>query len=298
MTQWLIRKAVWANTLIHRHGFLRYTTPTNLPIDARLKWKRVEEARTPEERLAALEDYLSAIPAHHGTEKLRLQISKQIAKLRQELRQGEKKKGKHSYGIKRIADLLCFLIGPPYSGKSEFLLRWTGGASRKDMGVADLGGMKVQVVELPSVVPGQRGKPQPVMPDLVIVFLTKEYRDADAIIGAYGRYMLDLPRIAISKDGIGGALPFDVDLRELEKVVVHTTGIRRIYLKSPQEKQADKKPMIFRSEVTVGEVAEALHRSLAENFKYARVWGSVAYQGQKVGKSYKLSDGDIIEIHA
>ncbi|MGC9174784.1 MAG: TGS domain-containing protein [Thermoprotei archaeon] len=158
--------------------------------------------------------------------------------------------------------------------------------------------MKVQVVELPSVIPGQKGKPQPVTPDLVIVFLTREYSDADSLVRSYGAHMLSVPQITVSRDGVGGALPLEVDLNQLEKLVIQVTGIKRIYLKSPQEKQPDSKPMIFRSDVTVGEVAEALHRSLAENFKYARVWGSVAYQGQKVGKSYKLSDGDVVEIHS
>jgi len=246
--------------------------------------------------LAALQEYLSAIPAHHGTEKLRLQITKQISKVRQELQHGEKKGGHRPHGIKKIADLLVFLIGPPNSGKSEFLSAWTGVTTRKGMGIADLSGMKVQIVELPSVIPGIRGRAQPVMPDVVFVFITKEFPDYKALVEAYGIYMARVPTLVLSKDGLPGSVKIKSDFGQIESELIKLVGIKRIYLKSPQQKEPDKKPMIFRGDVNVGDVAALIHKSLAQNFKYARVWGSVNYQGEKVGKSYSLKDRDVVEI--
>jgi len=227
-------------------------------------------------------------------------VSKQIAKLRQEVQKGERERrgSRRAHGVKKIADLLVFLIGPPHSGKSEFLQRWTGVEGRKGMGIADVGGMKVQVVELPSVVPGVKGRSQPVMPDAVIVFVTKDFPDAESLVACYGPYMLKIPRVVVSSEVPGNAsLKSAPVVGQVEKALVEGLDVKRIYLKSPQQKEPDKKPMIFRGEVTVGDVATLIHKSLAENFKYARVWGSVNYQGEKVGKSYKLSDGDIVEIH-
>jgi len=44
-------------------------------------------------------------------------------------------------------------------------------------------------------------------------------------------------------------------------------------------------------------MAEAIHKDFKEKMKYARVWGKVNYNGQRVSKDYVMNDGDIIEIH-
>ena len=56
--------------------------PTNLPPEARAKWAKTLEARTPEEKLRALQEFLSSIPEHKGTSKLRAHVKHQIAVLR------------------------------------------------------------------------------------------------------------------------------------------------------------------------------------------------------------------------
>ncbi len=38
--------------------------PANLPPEAKAKWLKVMEAKTPEEKLKALEEFLSAVPKH------------------------------------------------------------------------------------------------------------------------------------------------------------------------------------------------------------------------------------------
>jgi len=228
-----------------------------------------------------------------------LQISKQIARLREQTERSEKKKGRKSRGIRRVADLLVFLVGPPGSGKSQVLRLWTGLQGDRNDGVADMGGMKVQIVEIPSVVPGQPPRGLPVLPDAFLVMLTRDYPDAGATLSAFGPSAAKIPSIAISKDEISRSMVIKSrdDLAKLEAELVRITGVTRVYLKSPQEKLHDSRPLVFRGDVTVGQVAEAVHRSLARNFKYARVWGSVHFQGEKVGKGHRLSDGDVVELH-
>ncbi|MEM1710149.1 MAG: GTP-binding protein, partial [Sulfolobales archaeon] len=41
---------------------------TNLPAEAKAKWVKYSDAKTPEEKLKALQEFLSAIPKHKGTE--------------------------------------------------------------------------------------------------------------------------------------------------------------------------------------------------------------------------------------
>jgi ribosome-interacting GTPase 1 len=47
---------------------------------------------------------------------------------------------------------------------------------------------------------------------------------------------------------------------------------------------------------TVGDTAKLIHKTFYKDFKYARIWGSSNYPGERVGISYILKDKDIIEI--
>ena len=51
------------------------------------------------------------------------------------------------------------------------------------------------------------------------------------------------------------------------------------------------------AESTVGETAKAIHSAFYKEFKYAKVWGSTKYPGERVGLNYILKDRDIIDLH-
>ena len=59
--------------------------PTNLPPEAKDKWAEVEAARNPKEKLRKMQEFLSAVPQHKGTLKLRGQIKKKMAVIRKDL---------------------------------------------------------------------------------------------------------------------------------------------------------------------------------------------------------------------
>jgi small GTP-binding protein len=85
--------------------------------------RRHEQAITPEEKLAALEEMLSTIPKHKATEKMQAQIKRQISRLRKEL-QSAARKGparKEFYRIDKEGAGQVLLVGPPNSGKSMLL---------------------------------------------------------------------------------------------------------------------------------------------------------------------------------
>ncbi|MEM1643567.1 MAG: GTP-binding protein, partial [Desulfurococcaceae archaeon] len=65
---------------------------TNLPAEARAKWLKVMEARSIEEKIEALEEFLSSVPKHKGTENLREWATKRLAELREEVEFRKKKK--------------------------------------------------------------------------------------------------------------------------------------------------------------------------------------------------------------
>lgn len=102
--------------------------PTNLPAEARAKWIRVMEARSIEEKIKALEEFLSSVPKHKGTERLREWATRRLAELRDELEEKKKKKtgSRASFFIEKDGDVQVAVIGLPNSGKSLLVYRLTG----------------------------------------------------------------------------------------------------------------------------------------------------------------------------
>jgi ribosome-interacting GTPase 1 len=49
---------------------------------------------------------------------------------------------------------------------------------------------------------------------------------------------------------------------------------------------------------TVGQMAELVHRELAEKLKSARIWGTGVFDGQAVTRDHVLHDRDVVELHA
>jgi ribosome-interacting GTPase 1 len=66
----------------------------------------------------------------------------------------------------------------------------------------------------------------------------------------------------------------------------------------PSKPWADlDQPFALTEGSTVGDLARAIHQDLVAKFKFARVWGPSAYDGQKVHQGHELAEGDVVEIH-
>jgi len=59
--------------------------PENLTAEAKAKWSKAISARDPEEKIKALQEFLSSFPKHKGNEKLRAQVKRKIASQRLQL---------------------------------------------------------------------------------------------------------------------------------------------------------------------------------------------------------------------
>jgi len=81
----------------------------------------------------------------------------------------------------------------------------------------------------------------------------------------------------------------------LKKFLFESLEMIRVY--TQKNGQPSPKPLLLPRGTTVHELAGIIHRDLAKNMKYARVWGrSVKIQGQRVGPEFVLEDGDLVEI--
>lgn len=122
--------------------------------------KRFRQAKTPAEKISALEEMLALIPKHKGTEKMQADLKRRLSKAREEAQ----KKGKagargFTYHVPREGAGQVVLVGPPNSGKSSLLAMLTNAepeiadypfTTRKPLpGMMEFENIKIQLVDLP-----------------------------------------------------------------------------------------------------------------------------------------------------
>jgi ribosome-interacting GTPase 1 len=109
----------------------------------------------------------------------------------------------------------------------------------------------------------------------------------NALIQAYDA---DYPIISISAINKRGA---DI----LKKAVFLNSRTIRVYSKERGKEPDLKTPFTLSAGSSVLELAEIIHKDFVRNLKYACIWGSAKFDGQRVQKDYILKDKDIVEYH-
>jgi len=74
-------------------------------------------------------------------------------------------------------------------------------------------------------------------------------------------------------------------------------NIIRIYAKPPGKKPDMTEPFTLPAGASVSDLANDIHRELADKLKFARIWGTGVHPGQNVQLNHILNDKDIIELH-
>ena len=136
--------------------------PANLTPQYREAEERYRQAKTPEEKLAALEEMLAIIPKHKGTEHLQGDIKSRIAKLRK-MEEQKPSHGKRAdlYTVEREGGGQVVLVGPPNSGKSKLLSMLTNAqpeigdypftTQRPLPGMMPYEDIKFQIIDMPPI---------------------------------------------------------------------------------------------------------------------------------------------------
>jgi hypothetical protein len=73
--------------------------------------------------------------------------------------------------------------------------------------------------------------------------------------------------------------------------------IVRVYTKTPGKPADKEKPFTVRLGGTIADVARLVHKDIARNLKFARIWGTGVFDGQQVGPDHVVADGDLVELH-
>ncbi|MGE5893641.1 MAG: GTPase [bacterium] len=95
--------------------------PTNLPPEYFEAERKFKQAATSDEKITALEELISTVPKHKGTDKLRADLRKKLSQLREEAIK-KKKSGKGDlFAVEKQGAAQVALVGFPNSGKSSIL---------------------------------------------------------------------------------------------------------------------------------------------------------------------------------
>lgn len=286
--------------------------PANLSPEYLEAEREYREARTPAEKIAALERMLATIPKHKGTEKLQADIKRRLSQTRKEAQQ--KKGGAHTvpfYQVEREGAGQAVLIGPPNAGKSQLVARLTN--ARPEVaaypfttrmptpGMMYFEDVQIQLVDLPPIAPEFT---EPWLPQAlryahlgVLVVDVNDPAVLDQI--EYVEQRLDgwrvrRPALLVANKGdLPEARGNFVALEELvgeryrcllvsaetgegldrfRRAVFDALELVRVYTKAPGKKPDLTAPFIAHRGDTVVDVARMVHKDFAEKMKFARLY--------------------------
>ncbi len=138
--------------------------PANLPPQYFETERKLKTAKTPQEKLEILEELLSLVPKHKGTEKLQALLKTKIAKLKSAA-QKKPAIAKHgpSYQIEKSGAGQIVIIGPPNAGKSSLVKALTNAhpeiadypftTRMPSPAMMDYENIQIQLIDTPPITP-------------------------------------------------------------------------------------------------------------------------------------------------
>jgi uncharacterized protein len=91
----------------------------------------------------------------------------------------------------------------------------------------------------------------------------------------------------------------NVGIEEFKDSIYDSVGLMNIYLKEPGKEADMDEPLVIRTNSTIKDLCEKLHKDFVVKFKFVRIWGkSAKFPGQRLLKMmHILKNDDIVEIH-
>ncbi len=91
----------------------------------------------------------------------------------------------------------------------------------------------------------------------------------------------------------------ETGLDDFRRKVFDQLKVVRVYTKHPKQREPDMtKPFLIRRGQTLLDVADCVHKDLAEALRSARIWSKQGNVPSTVKPDYSPEDGDIVELHA
>lgn len=307
--------------------------PANVSPEFLAKKARFESAKTPGDRVRALQEMISELPKHKGSEKLHAQLKKKLAVLKKEQVVASRKKAGGGGGltVKKEGNAQVVLVGFPSSGKSSLLAAVTNAkpliadypytTQAPEVGTMKYSNVDIQLVEVPAISEGtyysERGSALfGLLRTADGIILVVDARDAqrqfDSLLeeiklaGLSEKPCLVALNKADISSGVKLKTPLSVipisasgrqNLERLRDSIWLMLGKMRVYTKKGDRQ--DDRPMVLSREATVRDLVKLVHKEMLESFRFARIWRKNSmFSGQRVGLDFLLKDEDVAEIFA
>lgn len=326
--------------------------PTNLPPDFYEVEKRYRLAKSSEEKIACLEEMLSIIPKHKGTDHIRADYRRQISKLKNEAKT-QKGGSIHvsAYRINKEGAGQIVVLGTTNVGKSTLLNALTNATPevaetpyttwKPTPGMMLVDNVQIQLIDTP---PLDREYLEPELIDLIrradLVLLMLDLQThpdqqleqaieilkQNMIVPAHmkdlfpeDQYMWYVPLIVLANKCddesldeicqvflelledewpiISASAETGRNLDKLKQAIFESLDLVRVYSQAPGEEADFTQPVVLKKGATLEDFSKEIHKDFYEKLKFAKVWGSTAFDGQMVQRDYILQDGDVIELH-
>ena len=130
------------------------------------------------------------------------------------------------------------------------------------------------------------------LPALLLANKADLFADPEAELAAFREIAPDpFDSLAVSAETGAG-------LAAIGPALFSLLGIVRIYSKVPGHPPDMGRPFTLRGGGTVRDVAQQVHRGMAAELKFARIWGrSAEFEGQQVSAAHVVRDRDVVELH-
>jgi uncharacterized protein len=291
-----------------------------MPINADYKYIAAEieyqKAETNSQKMKALRNMLSTSPTHKGAEKLRADIKRRIAQLKDEIEKTKKQGKGHSFSIKREGAAQLVFIGLPNSGKSTLLSKLSG----KKLKVADyeftttkpeVASIKfeniwLQGIEIPAVHEGYTEHKQGrqflsmVRSSDFVVVVVKKFADIAKIQAELTKahiFLRKKKQIVRFEQQMPHMIVTWKDFNSKKLVEKMWKAQNKIRVQTKVGHKVAPKPIVLLKGATVEDVAKTIHKDMVRKFRFAKINGpSALFDNQQVGLEHVLKDTDILEI--
>jgi len=280
--------------------------PTNVHPEYQKAEKEYLQAETLPDKIKCLQNMLSKLNRHKGTENLEREIKQRIAKYKT-LLEKEKlaKKGKGGgISVKKDGAAQVVLVGKTNSGKSFLLSKITNASPLiadyefttkiPEVGTMLVNEVPVQIVEIPAITESFLEKEKGPMflaiirgADLIVILAEdkKEEKFIDSELEMAG---IKGKKIVVRKKE---------DYYHIKNKIWQALDLIYVFTKTPG-KGKDYPPIALKKGSTVRKLASEVHKDFVKKFNFAKVWGtSVKHSGTRCGLNHVLHKGDVAELH-
>ena len=311
--------------------------PANLPPQYFDAEKTYRLAKTPLEKIAALEEMLAIMPKHKGTDHLRAELRGRIAKLTQA---ADKKSAtqRASMVIEKEGAAQVVIVGLPNAGKSQIVSSITNAfpsvaeypftTQSVTPGMMEFENIQIQLIDTPPLVAQSiEWWLPPILRRADALLIVADLSDAplsqaEAIITQLENMRIQLgekktliignkidldntsDNYLALKDKYKEQLPVvaisakeGTGLEQLKHEIYQLLDIIRVYTKAPSQKPDFNDPIILEKGSRLEDAAASVHKDFRAKLKYARLWGSGKHAGIMAKRDHILQDGDVIELH-